>query len=417
MENDIIDKNQQLGSQVLTDDKKLEDTYIYMNELHLNKGRGFAIYRASDFLLLRSNDEYEFFLIKQYGINGICRGKTLKEIGRLYSSQTHMELLDKALKNGKAFFRDNFKHITCTNEEIFLDVTLMPIYNEDKKLVFIVESFTDVTQLEKQKIQIDFLKKQKEFFVYICHEFKTPLTIIISAIQAIKLICKDDLSPRSLMYLKKIHQGSLQQWRLVTQLLDILKSDSGYLKTRKKNQDIVKMTKAICNAVSVYANTKGITLKFSSMLKEQIIGIDDDKYERILLNLLSNAIKFTPSGNSVNVRVSLVEDKVKIIVKDSGIGISKDDIGEIFQLFSRLDNSLTRKTEGTGIGLHLVKELTTAMDGTITVTSTVGKGSSFILLLPIKKVGEEMLDESCYNLTGNHLVEMTNIEFSNVYFD
>lgn len=417
MENSIFDRKQQLSSYVLIDDNKLDETYICMNELHLNKGRGFGIYTATNFLLLKSNEEYESFLRKQYGSDGIYKGRTLNEIGKIHKSPNHMDLLNKVLENGKPFFQNAFKHVTYNNEEIFLDITLIPIYDGNKKLIFIVESFSDVTQIEKQKIQIDFFEKQKEFFSYICHEFKTPLTIILSAIQAIKLICKDDLSPRSLKYLKKIHQGSLQQWRLVTQLLDILKSDSGYLKPNGKNLDIIKMTKSICDAVSVYATTKEITLRFSSTIKEQIIGIDDEKYERILLNLLSNAIKFTPSGKAVSVKVGLEGDKVKIIVKDSGIGISKDEIGEIFELFSRLDNSLTRKTEGTGIGLHLVKELTAAINGTITVRSTPGKGSSFILLLPIKKVDEEIMDEASYNLTGNHLVEMTNIEFSNVYFE
>ena len=418
MENSILDKKLELKSYVLTDDNKImENTYSYMNQLHLNKGRGFGIYTSTDFLLLKSNKEYENFLTKLYGNNKIYQGRTLKEIGSQHISLDHLALLDNALQNSKPFFLNGFKHVAYNNEEIFLDVTLIPIYNKNKKLIFIVESFSDVTQIEKQKIQIDFFEKQKEFFSYICHEFKTPLTIIISAIQTIKLICKDDLSPRSLKYLKKIHQGSLQQWRLVTQLLDILKSDSGYLKLNEKNLDIVKMTKAICNAVSVYATTKGITLKFSSTIKEQIIGIDDEKYERILLNLLSNAIKFTPSGNCVSVKVGLEGDRVKITVKDSGIGIAKDEIGGIFDLFTRLDNSLTRKTEGTGIGLHLVKELTSAINGIITVTSTPNKGSSFMLSLPIKKVQEELIDETCYNLTGNRLVETTNIEFSNVYFE
>jgi len=418
MENDVLDKKNKISSYFKRDDRLLEDTYIYMNQLHLNKGRGFGIYTAtSDFLLLKFNKNYDIFLDKLYGNKEIHQGNTLEKIGSFHSDSTHISLLNNALEQRNPFCMNNFRYITYSNEEIFLDTTLIPIYNEDKNLVFIVESFTDVSEVEKQKSQIDSLKNQKEFFSYICHEFKTPLTIIISAIQFMKVICKDDLSPRTLKYIKKIHQGSLQQWRLVNQLLDILKSDSGYLKVKEKNLDIIKMTKAICNAVSVYATTKGLTLKFSSNIKKQIIGIDDEKYERILLNLLSNAIKFTPSGNSISVKVVLLEDKVEITVKDSGIGIPKDDIDGIFDLFTRLDNSLTRKTEGTGIGLHLVKELTTAMKGTITVKSIPSKGSSFTLILPINKVEEELQNEKSYNLTGTNLVEITNIEFSNIYFE
>ncbi len=397
-------------------DFKLQDIYKNMNRFHLNNGRGLAIYNSSDLLLLKSNNEYKSFLSKQYSNNSYLIGKTLNEISENHLSTSHISLFQEVLKTGEQVCKDSFKLKTYNNQDIFLDITLLPIY-ENEKLTYIIESFTDVTEFEKQKLQISYFEKQKEFFSFICHEFKTPLTVIISAVQAIKVICKDELSLKSLKYIKKIHQGSLQQWRLVTHLLDILKSDSGYLQVHKKNLDIVKMTKAITEAVSEYALTKSIKIKFSTSVKELIIGIDDEKYERVLLNLLSNAIKYTPSGNSIYVNVGMASDKIKITVRDTGIGIPKDKINTIFELFSRVDNSLTRESEGTGIGLYLVKQLVTAMDGEIKVASKPKRGSSFILLLPIEKTKEEEVNNFSLDVTENHLIDVTNIEFSNIYFD
>ena len=397
-------------------DFKLQDTFKNMNRFHLNKGRGLAIYNASDLLLLKSNPEYENFLCNQYNETSYLIGKTLYEVSEKHIRNLHISLFQEVLKTGEQVCKNSFNIKTYNDEDIFLDITLVPIY-EKEKLIYIIESFTDVTEFEKQKLQISYFEKQKEFFSFICHEFKTPLTVIISAVQAIKLICKDELSLKSLKYIKKIHQGSLQQWRLVTHLLDILKTDSGYLQLHRKNLDIVRMTKAITEAVSEYAITKGINIKFSSSVKELIIGIDDEKYERVLLNLLSNAIKYTPSGNSIYINAGLAGDKIKITVRDTGIGIPKDKIDTIFELFSRVDNSLTRESEGTGIGLYLVKQLITTMNGEIKVISKPKRGSSFMIFLPIEKVEEEDLNDFSLDATDNHLIDVTNIEFSNIYFD
>jgi len=397
-------------------ENNIQDDFKYFEQLHLNKGRGFAVYNASDLVLIKANKEYENSLNNEYGFEEVHISKTFYEICKNNSINSRLPFFSKVITTGNPLNINFFRCQTVLKKEIFLEIIFIPIY-ESNKIKYIIESFSDITERENQKIQLISAEKQKEFFLFICHEFKMPLTVILSAIQLWKVTCKDKLAPGCLKYIKNIKQGSLQQLRLVNHLLDILKAGSDSIKVCKENLDIVKITKDIIDCVSVYAVTKGVNLKFSSSTEELIIGIDDEKYERILLNLLSNAIKFTPRTKDINVTLDMVGSDVRIEVKDDGVGISKDNLGVIFELFGQVGNSLTRTTEGTGIGLYLVKQLVSALGGEIKVNSEIGKGSSFILLFPSVKTKENIKRMSSYNINDNHLVENANIEFSNIYFD
>lgn len=414
MESNIHDTN--IYTLAQKPDESIGEKFKYYEQLHLNKGRGFAVYNASNLVLLKANNEYENFLNERYGFGEVHIGKTFYEISANNLINSRIPLFKKVVRTGKLLNVNIFKYETISHKEIFLEVTFIPIYEKDK-IKYIIESFSDITESENQKAELFSLKKQKEFFLFICHEFKMPITVILSAIQLCKITCKDELSANYLKYMKKIKQASLQQLKLVTHLLDILKSDSGNDKIHKENLDIVRATKAIVDSVSVYAATKGINIKFSSSIERLIIGIDDEKYERILLNLLSNAIKFTPRTKAIYVKIDMADSNARIEVKDNGVGISRDKLDVIFNLFGQVDNSLTRENEGTGIGLYLVKQLINALDGEIKVKSEMGKGSSFILLLPTEKMEEKIRTLSSYNINDNHLTENTNIEFSDIYVE
>jgi two-component sensor histidine kinase len=160
-------------------------------------------------------------------------------------------------------------------------------------------------------------------------------------------------------------------------LLDITRYNTGHYKFNLENVDIVHISHAIVKSVDVYAKQKGIELIFSTDIKSKKMAIDEEKYERILLNLLSNAIKFTPTGKSIHVYTRCKDKNVIISIKDNGVGIPKSKQLIIFERFGQVDNSLTRQSEGTGIGLSLVKTLVEAMNGTIEVDSEKNKGSTF----------------------------------------
>ncbi len=306
--------------------------------------------------------------------------------------------------------------ITRNGEKAYYNLVYHPILNSLGEIEEILIIGIDIThEIEQKELVEKNLNIQNEFFSFISHEFKTPLTVINSAIQAMELICKNELSKKTKGFISKIRQNTFRQLRLVNNLLDITKAEAGYIKIHKRNMDIVFLTKAITESVSIYAKEKGIDLKFSSLLEKSIIGIDDEKYERILLNLLSNAIKFTPGGKSIYVRILSRKHKVCVDVKDEGVGIPKDKQHIIFDRFAQVDSSLTRKTEGTGIGLYLVKLLVNALDGEITVDSTEGKESTFTILLPASKIPENEGENALQEITDNRLIQATAIEFSDIY--
>ncbi|WP_053241661.1 ATP-binding protein [Clostridium sp. DMHC 10] len=206
-----------------------------------------------------------------------------------------------------------------------------------------------------------------------------------------------------------------RQLRLVNNLLDITRADAGRIKIHKRNIDMVFLTNSIVESVQTYSSQKGVTVFFKTSIKSKIIAMDDEKYERILLNLLSNAIKFTPTGKIIVVKLCIVKDNICIEVKDNGIGIPKDKVDVIFERFGQVDSSLSRQAEGTGIGLSLVKKLVDVLDGSISVKSKEGEGSTFTILLPDETVLKE--DDICStaDLLDNRLVQVTTVEFSDIY--
>ncbi len=171
--------------------------------------------------------------------------------------------------------------------------------------------------------------------------------------------------------------------RLINNLLDTTKLDSGYLKLNLVNCNIVNLVEEITLSVVYYAESKNINIIFDTDVEEKIMAVDPDKIERIVLNLLSNAIKFTGSGGNIYVTVKDFEDNIIISVKDTGIGIPEDKIENIFDRFVQVDKTLRRNKEGSGIGLYLVKSFVNMHEGTIDIQSEIGKGSEFIINIPV----------------------------------
>ncbi|GAE90511.1 sensor histidine kinase [Acetivibrio straminisolvens] len=303
-------------------------------------------------------------------------------------------------------------------KKIYYKLMYQPILNPYNKITGFMLIPIDITREVEQKEYVENLARFKDEFLYsITHEFKTPLVVISSALQAMETLCKDELTDRIKRYLNRIKQNTFRQIRLVNNLLDIARIEAGHIKLFKRNQDIVAITRLITESVSMFADLKGVELLFSSDINKKVIAIDEEKYERIMLNLLSNAIKFTPKGKSVYVEVSTREGYVEIKVKDSGIGIPKDKINTIFERFGQVDSSLSRNAEGTGIGLSLVHMFVDAMGGKITVKSKENVGSTFTVFLP-DVITECISENDCLgDLCDNRLIQAIKIEFSDIYFD
>ncbi|MDF2592388.1 MAG: hybrid sensor histidine kinase/response regulator [Clostridia bacterium] len=257
------------------------------------------------------------------------------------------------------------------------------------------------------------------FLANISHELRTPLNIIMSINQMLRLyLNKNELDKGQVE--KKVNmqvQNCYRLLRLVNNLIDITKMDSGHFELIKRKGNIVQIVECITMSVVEYIEDKGIGLVFDTDVEESTLYFDPDAIERIVLNLLSNAIKYTPSGGCIFVNIQSIEDGVVISIKDTGAGIDQEKIDVIFERFKQVDELLTRRHEGSGIGLSLVKSLIQMHGGSIEVHSEEQKGTEFIVMLP---AGNE--DESAKHYISSvyddkqRLVEKINIEFSDIYF-
>lgn len=253
-----------------------------------------------------------------------------------------------------------------------------------------------------------------EFFTNISHELKTPINVIYLAIQTMEMyLCSGNsaILEKGPSYLKMMRQNCFRLMRLINNLLDITKLDSGFLKLNSRNDNIVNVVEDITLSVVSYVKSKDIDLIFDTNVEEKIMAFDHDKIERILLNLLSNASKFTPSKGSICVMLEDKGDNITISIKDTGVGIPKDKLDFVFQRFGQANRSLSREHEGTGIGLSLVKSFTQMHGGKIEIFSEEGQGTEFLITLPVVVNNGELDSDIIYETN----VERINIEFSDIY--
>lgn len=246
-------------------------------------------------------------------------------------------------------------------------------------------------------------------FANISHEFRTPLTLIQGPVeQMLSDEIREDVRERYNMVL----QNTRRLLILVNQLLDLSKLDlskldAGEMKLHLRKMDIVELVRGIASSFESSAKQKGIQCNIITPNEPIVRWFDPDCVEKIVTNLLSNAIKFTGADGVVEVFVMRRDPSpyngIELTVKDTGIGIPADVLYKIFERFYQLDRGRTREYEGTGLGLALTKELVESHKGEITVTSEPGKGSTFIVTLPlckeVFKPEEFVVDEGSTDIT------------------
>lgn len=227
------------------------------------------------------------------------------------------------------------------------------------------------------------------FFSNITHEFRTPLTLILSPLE--KYIKRKDFPPKAIEILKSNYRHGSHLLRLVNQLLDIAKLESGNMQLHHAAGELGGFAENCVGQFELLAQKRKIKLTFTN---DQVAGyylFDQGHWEKIIYNLLSNAIKFTPEGGEVFVRLYEEQNLIThhpmgvIEVQDTGIGIKKELIPNLFERFYQVDGSASRDHGGTGIGLSLVKELTTLMSGEVFVESEIGKGTLVTVKIPISR--------------------------------
>lgn len=214
--------------------------------------------------------------------------------------------------------------------------------------------------------------------------------------------------------MQSMKRSSLRLLRLVNNLIDISKIDTGFYVPDFKNYDIVEIIEKIALSVKDYARQKNIEIEFKSKINQAAIRCDADMIERIMLNLISNAIKFSHSHCLIQITIGRLNEFIHISVKDNGVGIEDNMKETIFERYKQVQTTLSRASEGSGIGLSLTKALVEMHNGQISVESKFEAGSEFIVKIPDILCSEEPTKN--YETVSDHgIVLKMNVEFSDIY--
>lgn len=377
------------------------------------------------FYSLSENDKHSFMLIFDENMNLLYANKKVLDY---YSCGNDVNKLTSIFKDKINLINDENKIIESLNsknswrgiiqiEEI--NITLdccVQLINSAKNGKEIAVTYIDISDVVNRELEVKKLKvydKEKtEFIANISHELKTPLNLLYSSIQLLdKLSLRESLDFRSIYhkYSKTLRTNCKRMTRLVNNIMDLSKIDLGILTGNFNNYNIISIVEDVTLSVVEYAASKDINIQFDTYEEEQITKCDASMIERVILNLLSNAIKFSNKNSNIYVNLTIDDNWVKIIVRDEGIGISKENQEIIFDKFVQIDKSFTRENEGSGIGLSIVKSILNLHEGTISVESDLNKGSSFKVFLPNIRI--KNCDPLIYNI-DEYIAEL---ELSDIY--
>jgi PAS domain S-box-containing protein len=247
---------------------------------------------------------------------------------------------------------------------------------------FDITAISESAQLKELNSRLRELDRIKtEFFNNVSHEFRTPITLILGPLQDVMENKQGTIQPDDLEKLKMVNRNGVRLRKLVNNLLDFASIEAGKLEAFYQPTDIVSFTEDLSSNFRSLIEKAGLRYVVKLDPVDEPIYINHEMWEKIVLNLISNAFKFTQHGR-IEVLLNSMKKHIRLTVRDTGAGISNDNIPRIFERFARIENAKARTYEGSGIGLALVKELVAMHGGTIKVNSTIGEGSEFIISIP-----------------------------------
>ncbi len=262
----------------------------------------------------------------------------------------------------------------------------------DKKLIYSVGRDITEHRMTDQKISqhanqikeinanvTDTARIKNEFMANVSHELRTPLTLLLVPLESSLDGEYGILNKSQEGALRTVHNHSLRLLQIVNGILDFSGYATGTKEVKREPIDIAAITLGMLGDFQPMIKLQGLEYTFVAVPPKAFAMMDRYIYERILFNLLSNAIKFTEKGGHVSVAIKLDKNRLQVSVADTGIGIEEADLKNLFQKFTQLESSSTRRFEGLGLGLALAKEFASLLDGTISIQSKRGKGSTFTL--------------------------------------
>lgn len=335
---------------------------------------------------------------KLYGLKEDELGRKF-EIDRLHPDDVEMfkQKIKVIEKDGKA--TGSYRILNKERGWINLSVKAVTIYNDEGQKQYYLLIIRDITEIKNTEEELKIAKEKAEsankaksdFIANMSHEFRTPMNSILGFTDI--LFEKLASYPEFQHYLEGIQKSGKSLLNLINDILDLSKIEAGKVDVNPEPVDIFEIFSEIEHIFSIKFDKKNLdfAIDFADDVPHRLI-IDQSRLRQILLNLVSNSIKFTSKGYiRIGVKVENRQEKDNLIdliikIKDSGIGIAPDMIDKIFEPFSQQEPHSTKRYEGTGLGLTISKRLVTAMNGTISVKSTVGVGSEFTIRLKEMKV-------------------------------
>ncbi len=289
----------------------------------------------------------------------------------------------------KPFWESNIAYVVYIGITLFIVLCIVYRIKFFKKLIAtqtkkIKQQMEENERLYERNIRNE--KFKNDYFVNLSHELRTPINVILSALQVLNSLEKSgtNTKEKNLNYMKMIEKNSNNLLNIINDIIDSSKIESGAYKIDKEeNVDIVYLVEETALNMSEYINSKGINLIVDPEIEELSICCDSKEIGRCVINLIGNAVKFTPEGGEIKVLIKEEDNNVNISIEDTGFGISKEDQEFIFKRFEQGENVNSTQVTSSGIGLTLVKYIVELHDGHVKLESELNKGSKFTIVLPL----------------------------------
>lgn len=298
--------------------------------------------------------------------------------------------MEKYYNNNDIFGRENRVLVATFNslleqlkkKEMDIDSYILQLKELNNELeAKVVSRTTALSEAMRELTQAD--KVKNEFLANMSHELRTPLSVIISSVEALNQQALGELNEKQSKYANNILKSANNLLQLINDILDLSKINAGKMNINYSCLYMLEFTRQMLDEIQTLVKDKNIKLEFFAPDEDFKIMADISKMRQIFYNILSNAIKFTDDGR-IETRVYLKGDICEVIVKDTGIGISKENLEKIFIEFVQVDNSYQRKYEGTGLGLALTKKLVEMHGGHIFIKSVLGEGTEVFFTIPLR---------------------------------